>query len=315
MPQEGPVPPEVLRAVYSDEALVTRLGVDGWPASSASQPSVVARMLEALCLAPGMRVLEIGAGTGYNAALLAEIVGPQGWIRSVDVDASVVAGAQATLDRLGTSNAIVAHGDGYEGAPDHGPYDRIVCTVGIDGISPHWLRQLTSDGIILAPLGHAGFHPVMRCLRSGSDLRGEAVLWCDFMRARGSLCPRPDPLHFVNVQGTGGVVDRHAPVLASPSRYPDLWFFLGCRDQRARLLALRDHTGQEHWGCGLTDDRGAVLLGQDATYITGNSDLLDNALGLVRDWAATDRPELDEWRCQFAQDSTVLVPSNWVLAR
>src|SRR6478609_1829968 len=69
VPQRGPVPPELLDAVYADHPLVTHMSPEGRPTSSSSTPSLMARMLEALRLEPGMNVLEIGAGTGYNAAL------------------------------------------------------------------------------------------------------------------------------------------------------------------------------------------------------------------------------------------------------
>lgn len=81
------VPPE---RAYADEAVVTKVGDDGMPTSSASQPSIVGLMLEQLDVARGHRVLEIGAGTGYNAALLAELVGPEGAVTTVDLDADVV---------------------------------------------------------------------------------------------------------------------------------------------------------------------------------------------------------------------------------
>ena len=82
---------EALKVVYSDEALITRRDAKGDPTSSASQPAVVAMMLEALDLKPGLRVLEIGAGTGYNAALMAEVVGDQRLVTTIDIDADVVA--------------------------------------------------------------------------------------------------------------------------------------------------------------------------------------------------------------------------------
>ena len=82
---------EALKVVYSDEALITRRDAKGDPTSSASQPAVVAMMLEALDLSAGLRVLEIGAGTGYNAALMAEVVGDQRLVTTIDIDADVVA--------------------------------------------------------------------------------------------------------------------------------------------------------------------------------------------------------------------------------
>ena len=75
--------------VYRDQAIVTKR-VDGVSVSSSSQPAIMAVMLEQLAVQPGQRVLEIGAGTGYNAALLAHLVGPTGQVITVDIDAGIV---------------------------------------------------------------------------------------------------------------------------------------------------------------------------------------------------------------------------------
>ena len=90
-----------LDAVYRDEAIVTKTDEHGTPISSSSQPQIMAIMLERLALEPGLRVLEIGAGTGYNAALLKTIVGPRGRVVSVDVDPELARGARSRLRRGG----------------------------------------------------------------------------------------------------------------------------------------------------------------------------------------------------------------------
>src|SRR5260221_1398136 len=89
-----------LRDAYADIAIPTHWE-DGVPVSSASQPAIVALMLEQLRVEPGMRVLEVGAGTGYNAALLAELAGPHGRVVTLDIDAEIVAEARAHLDAAG----------------------------------------------------------------------------------------------------------------------------------------------------------------------------------------------------------------------
>ena len=88
------VPDAPIEEVYRDTAVVTHRGPDGIPVSSSSQPTVVARMLEQLDVQPGHRILEIGAGTGYNAALLAQLVGPEGEVVTVDVDPAICARAE-----------------------------------------------------------------------------------------------------------------------------------------------------------------------------------------------------------------------------
>jgi protein-L-isoaspartate(D-aspartate) O-methyltransferase len=98
---------EGLEAVYRDEAILTKEGEHGVPLSSSSQPAIMALMLEHLELEEGMRVLEIGAGTGYNAALLSLLVGKRGQVVSVDVDAQVAAGARRALRENGYRVRVV----------------------------------------------------------------------------------------------------------------------------------------------------------------------------------------------------------------
>lgn len=105
---------EGLERVYQDQAIVTAKDERGIPASSSSQPSMMASMLEQLDLRPGQRVLEIGAGTGYNAALLARIVGARGEVTSVELDPATARGARRGLASV-KSPARVVRGDGHGG--------------------------------------------------------------------------------------------------------------------------------------------------------------------------------------------------------
>src|SRR5215467_5402904 len=114
---------------YQNEAIPTK-HQDGQAISSSSQPAMMAIMLEQLKLEPGHRVLEVGAGTGYNAALMAHIVGKYGQIVTVDIDEDTVANARAHLDAAGVQGIKVICTDGAEGYLPDAPYDRIILTVG-----------------------------------------------------------------------------------------------------------------------------------------------------------------------------------------
>jgi protein-L-isoaspartate(D-aspartate) O-methyltransferase len=143
-----------LRLLYSDRALTTRLsepagGRPAVPISSSSQPSLMAQMLEDLRLRPGLRVLEIGAGTGYNAALLAHVVG---LVYSLDVDRRVLAEAEEHLRAFPEREVIFRLGDGRLGWPAAAPFDRIVVTAATPDLEPAWLEQLAGDGLLLAPM-------------------------------------------------------------------------------------------------------------------------------------------------------------------
>ena len=124
-----------LSEVYRDQAIPTKQ-IAGAYVSSSSQPAMMAIMLEQLDLRPGLRVLEIGAGTGYNAALLAYLVGEQRQVFTLDIDEDIVEGARIHLAAAGFARVRVICGDGGLGYPPAAPYDRIVLTVGSGDIPP-----------------------------------------------------------------------------------------------------------------------------------------------------------------------------------
>ena len=147
---------EDLRLIYADRALITHLSAPtrdgpGTPISSSNQPSLMAQMLEDLHLAPGLRVLEIGAGTGYNAALLACVVGP-GQVTSIDVDRKVLFEAWDHLRAFPERGVDVKHADGRHGYPEGVPFERIMVTAATPDVEPAWLEQMSPGGILLAPL-------------------------------------------------------------------------------------------------------------------------------------------------------------------
>lgn len=148
--------PEELRLVYSDRALITRLSATAppTPISSSSQPSLMAQMLEDLKLLPGQRVLEVGAGTGYNAALLAHRVGP-GRVLAVDVDREVLAEAAGHLEAFPERGVDLRHADGRLGCPEAAPFERLMVTAATPDLEPAWLTQLAEGGLLLAPLALA----------------------------------------------------------------------------------------------------------------------------------------------------------------
>jgi protein-L-isoaspartate(D-aspartate) O-methyltransferase len=180
--------PELTPAeAYSDEAIVVKTGAGGLPLSSSSQPAMMAIMLEQLALAPGQRVLEIGTGTGYNAALIAYLVGERGSVVTVDIDADLVARARDSLAAAGYPEVAVYCGDGALGVPDHAPYDRIIVTVGAWDLSPDWLAQLRPGGRIVLPLSVRGIQ-LSVALDHGPDYWvSRSACSCGFIRMVGAF--------------------------------------------------------------------------------------------------------------------------------
>lgn len=179
------VPPET---AYQDEAIVIKRDADGQPVSSSSQPAIMALMLDQLGLQRGQRVLEIGAGTGYNAALISHLVSPGGEVVSMDIDEDVVAGARENLARAGHPDVTVVCADAVEGYPARAPHDRIIATVGVWDLAPAWLAQLAPGGRIVVPLDLAGTQRSVAFEAVGDGhLTSRSALPCGFMRLRGAF--------------------------------------------------------------------------------------------------------------------------------
>ncbi|HLZ22949.1 MAG TPA: methyltransferase domain-containing protein [Ktedonobacterales bacterium] len=203
------IPPE---QAYADSAIATHW--EGAVAvSSASQPAIVAIMLEQLQLAPDMNVLEIGAGTGYNAALIAELVGPLGHITTVDIDPEIVAEAREHLNAAGYPQVRAVASDGAAGWPEGAPYDRVILTVGALDIAPAWFEQLAEGGILLLPLLLGGAEASVAFRKRDSALISESLAPCGFMRLRGA---EAGPDQWIPLADGRRLFAEHSADLAGP---------------------------------------------------------------------------------------------------
>lgn len=193
---------------YKDEAIVTKRDEDGRPISSSSQPAIMAIMLDQLAAKPGQRVLEIGAGTGFNAALLAHIVGEQGRVTSIDLDADTIERARENLDAAGCPAVVLVTGDGALGHQAGAPYDRIIATVGVWDLAPAWRDQLAPGGRLVVPLDLHGVQRAVAFELAGDHWTSRSAAPCGFMRMRGAFAG-PERNYRVNATVTLSLpVDR-----------------------------------------------------------------------------------------------------------
>uniref|UniRef100_UPI003F49964D methyltransferase domain-containing protein n=1 Tax=Amycolatopsis sp. CA-096443 TaxID=3239919 RepID=UPI003F49964D len=159
-------------AVYSDESLTVQTRVSAAsgmaiPTSSSSRPSVMAVMLDRLTAKPGQRVLEIGTGTGYHAGLLSHRLGDTA-VHSLDLDSGLVDTARKHLAAAGLHPHLTA-GDGVDGWPGGGPFDRIIATCAVTAIPPAWIDQLAPGGRIVAPLDAGTAGPLLVLDKTADD--------------------------------------------------------------------------------------------------------------------------------------------------
>ncbi|MEW1793915.1 methyltransferase domain-containing protein [Streptomyces niveus] len=181
-------PDEWLSAAYSDAPLVTQF-TGGLPTSSASMPSVVLRMLALAGLdrkSDTGRVLELGAGTGFNAALLCQLCGDQA-VTTVELDPTLAAGAERNLKAVGHTPRVV-HGDARAGWSAGAPYERVIATFSVDRVPSAWLEQTEPGGLIVTPWHSAwcGGYGTLVLTTTPDGGEGRFHSFASFMPMRGS---------------------------------------------------------------------------------------------------------------------------------
>ena len=301
---------EDLELIYSPRALITRLDPTGRPSSSTSMPGLVANMLELLRLEPGHKVLEIGAGTGYNAALISEIVQSQPSVVTVDIQPDVVEQTIRLLKAAGFGDIKVIAKDGFFGVAEEAPFDRIIATVGLFDISPHWTDQLSPAGEMLLPVYQGGAAPLLRVRREGESLLGRAVGGSGFMPIQGEMHLGAETSTQADV-ASDSEIERRAgwnSLGKGMSGRWNFWFFLTASDDRASLLEVPgkdDGDTWSQWTFGLKEGPSRVVVGDDELVLVGSAEHLLDRLNELHDlWESHGRPTAGDFDVEFvAKDS------------
>jgi protein-L-isoaspartate(D-aspartate) O-methyltransferase len=183
VPRHEFVPPEQQRTAYDDTPLAIGAG------QTISQPFMVAAMAEALELSGNERVLEVGTGSGYQAAVLSLLARE---VFTIETHASLADEARGRLTRLGYANVRVATGDGTLGWPDAVPFEAIVVTAAAPGVPPPLVEQLAEGGRLVIPVGPAEHQELRRVRMSGGIPSQETLYDCRFVPLVGKYgWPRP----------------------------------------------------------------------------------------------------------------------------
>lgn len=167
VPRDEFVPADVKASSYADQPLPIGEG------QTISQPYVVAFMTEQLRLSSGDRVLEVGTGSGYQAAILAELVAE---VYTIEIIAPLAKNAEATLQRLGYKNVHVTTGDGYKGWPEYAPFDAITVTCAPDHVPQPLVGQLKEGGRMIIPVGGRFAQELYLLEKKNGQLKESAVL-------------------------------------------------------------------------------------------------------------------------------------------
>jgi len=187
VPRHMFLPGVPLRNAYRDESIPLKRDERGGVTIASTQPSMTARMLAQLELKPGHNVLQVGAGSGYTAALIQHIVGTTGRVTAIEIDRITASQAGENLQRVQMGAVNVVEGDGTNGYAPRAQYDRIIANGTIWDVPDAWVRQLKADGILVAPLWldalqySAAFH-----LEADGSLNSPLNEACAFVPLRGS---------------------------------------------------------------------------------------------------------------------------------
>ena len=173
VPREHFVLSEHVDAAYADRAMPIACG------QTISQPYVVAYMSEQLAVKPEHRVLEVGTGSGYQAAVLSRLARE---VISIERYRTLAETARVRLQTLGFANVEVVEGDGFDGVPEKAPYDRIIVTAAAEEVPPRLVEQLGEDGVMILPLGpHDGAQSIVKLTKTPEGVRRETLIGVRFV--------------------------------------------------------------------------------------------------------------------------------------
>ncbi|MGW6455625.1 methyltransferase domain-containing protein [Streptomyces sp. NPDC055078] len=276
-----------------DAAAVTQV-TDGRASSSLSCQAIVADMLDALRLEPGRRVLELGTGTGWNAALLALRAGP-GRVTSVEADPELASAARKRLETSGVQVAVEV-GDGAAGWAPGAPYDRVVATYAVDRVPWAWVAQTRPGGRIVTPWGRLG-HVALTVAPDGRSASGWVQGLAQFIPARGTATGLED---FTRVRGHGPATGER-PWRRDLTALHDDWhlrFALRVALPDVRITVAADADGLNAWLHDGTSSWAALSALPDGTtlaYQGGPRRLADDLETAWDAWLRAGSPELYDY--------------------
>ncbi|GAA4532346.1 methyltransferase domain-containing protein [Amycolatopsis samaneae] len=290
-------------------------GIGRVPTSSSSQPSLVAKMLGELDVRPGHRVLEIGTGTGWNAALLACRVGRAGRVASVEVDGKIADAARAAL-AVTPYRVTVIEGDGTAGFPAGSPYDRVIATASVRRVPAAWIEQTVEGGVLVLPWGTDYCNgALLRLVVDGGQASGRFGDNLEFMRVRNQrrtfLDPTQEQIEYADKSTTtlrGG--DMYELVafekaaftigLRVPACYLTHW---EDKDVQYRHVVEFHDTASGSWARVDTDPRADAL----PVWQFGPRRLWDEALAAYEWWQDNGEPQPQSYGLTVAPDGTQTV--------
>ena len=298
--------------------------------SPISQPSLVLEMIDKLQLQTGHRIFEVGTGSGWNAALMAQIVGSEGAVYSADIIPEMVASAQKVCQELGLGNVKLFTQDGGNGLPEGAPFDRIIFTVGTHDIPWTLVDQLREGGLMLVVIQNpgGGGDSLFLLEKSGDQLNSREVGPCSFVSMQG-ISENPDiaPIDVSNWSAWETLRKhkiRQIPYYWGGKGLSEFVYrtegvraFLSIVEPRFHLFVFSE--GEDKGGFGLvaSDQQSAVIATSGAITAYGQYDLIDQMLDLIREWVTQGMPVPANFQLEIHPSIKTVVPqlNQWLVRR
>ena len=324
---------EHLAALYANHPLILFGEDDDDVPSTVSQPSFVLRMLDLLQLRPGHTVFELGAGSGWNAALMAHLVGRTGHVYSLEIIPEVAAAARDVIGRLEIETVSVLTADGGEGYPAGAPYDRAIFTAGAYDLPRPFYEQVADHGLLLIVIKNEGGGDNLFVLQRRADhFASLESMPCGFVQLRGRY--QTDTLGPVPLETLPGwPLLQHREIARTrfwwggKGKEGVVWRTLGIRSFlgitepsfRAFKTAKADARAREehYFGIWLSAERSLVLARDDWLITYGSVAARERLLGRVRQWVDLGMPTAASFALRvYPSEAPVTAGENeWLVTR
>jgi protein-L-isoaspartate(D-aspartate) O-methyltransferase len=323
---------EHLATIYSDRSLTLFGEDDDNVPSTISQPSFVLRMLDLLQFQPGQTVFELGAGSGWNAALIGQLVGPHGQVYSLEIIPELAQGAAQTITKLGIKNVHVVAGDGGEGYSSAAPYDRVIFTAGTYDLPRQFYEQVREGGLLLAVIKDEGGGDNLFILRRvGDHFESIFSMPCGFVQLMGKYrIDSLDPAVLEELPGWSELQHRQT------ARRPFWWGGKGSEWFRWQTFGIRSFLGiteplfrafkvpksgnmmeQHYFGLWDREHMSLVLAKDDELISYGSPMAADCLLRQVHRWVDLGMPTAASFTLQaYRSDQPLTQRDNqWLIKR
>jgi protein-L-isoaspartate(D-aspartate) O-methyltransferase len=322
---------EHLGALYGNWPLPLFGDDDDEALSTISQPQLVLRMLDLLQLEPGQKVLELGTGSGWNAALMSHRVGADGHIHTLELVPELCSRASEALRRQGIQNVSVVERDGGDGYPEQGSYDRIVFTAGVADLPAAFVEQLREGGRLLVVMKNPGGMDLLLVLEKRGDLlESRQMMLCSFVQITGKRHVRNfEPVVLEGLPEWPELAARKVSERrfwwAGEGRQTFAWrtfairWFLSVTEPGYQAFETERKVGQkpdQYFGLWGPDHRSLVVVRDDKWIAHGSADASERLLERVRHWVDLGMPGPTSFSLRvYPREASVTPNTNEWLAR